>query len=447
VRILVAVFVLLAGTVAAGRPARSATRVVDIGNNYFLPRELRVDPGDTVMWKAGENGHTVTADDASFDFYPVRTLNRGETVQWTFLTEGRFAYHCRVHGPAGMTGEIAVGGPAPTPAPTPVPEERTVPSPAYPTISAAVTGAPPGAVVNVLSGIYRESVHVTAPGITIRGGDGVVVDGVGRRVGISVAADGVRIEGLTVRGFAESGVIFLGVRGFTVERVVAGPNGLTDIAVTGSSRGALSDVEVTGAARAGVLVDTCRDCDVVVDGLRAYGNHAGIVVSNAEGIVLRHSDIRDNATGIVLKTTTGTSAPQRGAHVFGNEIHDNANADAPRPPAGTPPDFSTGAGVWIAGGWQDVVERNSITGGDYGVLVSGPATDDRIVGNAVAGASKADLAWDGIGANVCFSQNSAGSTEPPLAQTLYSCDLPATAGVPDPVVLADLALRAAEGVL
>jgi hypothetical protein len=107
----------------------------------------------------------------------------------------------------------------------------------------------------------------------------------------------------------------------------------------------------------------------------------------------------------------------------------------------------SGSGVWISAGSFNVIEHNTISDHLYGVVVTGlvgPSIANSIFGNTIDGSSAADLAWDGIGANTCFSANTTpGGTEPtsdpPLAQTLYDCALPATVGVPYPVVLATLA--------
>jgi plastocyanin len=86
---------------------------VRIDNNVYEPRELHVRAGDTVVWVAGGAGHTVTADDASFDFYPDRTLSRGDAAAFTFDTPGTFPYYCRTHGlPGGygMSARVVVDG-------------------------------------------------------------------------------------------------------------------------------------------------------------------------------------------------------------------------------------------------------------------------------------------------------------------------------------------------
>ena len=88
-----------------------------------------------------------------------------------------------------------------------VPEE-------YPTIQAAVDAAHPGDLVRIGPGTYREQVVIgpAKKDLVLRGTDRnrvVLYGGNGVRFnGITVHADGVAVENLTVRGFASDGILF-----------------------------------------------------------------------------------------------------------------------------------------------------------------------------------------------------------------------------------------------
>jgi len=94
---------------AAGSPAAggSAVAIVDFA---FNPTTLTVAKGTSVTWtNTGTAGHTVTADDKSFDSDTGNTnatLAGGATFSHTFDTAGTFTYHCKVH--SQMTGSITV---------------------------------------------------------------------------------------------------------------------------------------------------------------------------------------------------------------------------------------------------------------------------------------------------------------------------------------------------
>jgi plastocyanin len=72
----------------------------------FNPKELRATAGKPVTWRFDDGGlgHTVTADDNSFD---SGRMSSG-TYSRTFNDPGNVNYHCTVH--AGMRGTVIVSG-------------------------------------------------------------------------------------------------------------------------------------------------------------------------------------------------------------------------------------------------------------------------------------------------------------------------------------------------
>ena len=118
---------ILVGLLTAGGSAvLAADHAVDIAGFAFSPGSVTVAVGDTVTWtNADAQGHTATADDASFD---TGTIAGGASASETFATAGTFGYHCRIH-PA-MTATVVVraaagGGGGVTPGAT-VPPADTV---------------------------------------------------------------------------------------------------------------------------------------------------------------------------------------------------------------------------------------------------------------------------------------------------------------------------------
>ena len=106
------------GLVAAGigvpspRPAAAATTRVVIGGMRFTPPRVEIAMGDSVLWEAADEGHTVTARDGSFDSSPRGLMAEGDQYRFRFRLPGTFAYFCRVHQTRGMQGEIVVVDPA-----------------------------------------------------------------------------------------------------------------------------------------------------------------------------------------------------------------------------------------------------------------------------------------------------------------------------------------------
>lgn len=95
----------------AARSAQTKSASVDIGDNFFDPKELTITVGTTVMWtNKGERPHTSTADDGSWDSGadPKDYILPGQSFSHTFNTAGKFPYYCRLHGGPGGSGHSGV---------------------------------------------------------------------------------------------------------------------------------------------------------------------------------------------------------------------------------------------------------------------------------------------------------------------------------------------------
>ena len=77
---------------AVGAPAAST---VDITQFAFSPREITVAPGTRIVWTNHDGApHTVTSKDKSFT---SKGLDTDDKYEYTFATEGDFAYYCTLH--------------------------------------------------------------------------------------------------------------------------------------------------------------------------------------------------------------------------------------------------------------------------------------------------------------------------------------------------------------
>ena len=81
----------------------AATTTVDMGDNFFSPRIVTIDKGDTVTWiNRGKLPHTATGD--SFD---TDLLQPGQRRSHTFREADKtYSYECDLH--PEMTGEVRV---------------------------------------------------------------------------------------------------------------------------------------------------------------------------------------------------------------------------------------------------------------------------------------------------------------------------------------------------
>jgi plastocyanin len=96
-------------------PAPSGSVItVTVGNNFFAPAAVTINPGDTVVWQRLSGFHNVAADDNSFRLGEPPNGGAGSnwtTVSRTFTDPGTFGYYCEIHGSPGgvdMAGTITV---------------------------------------------------------------------------------------------------------------------------------------------------------------------------------------------------------------------------------------------------------------------------------------------------------------------------------------------------
>src|SRR6266545_1820551 len=295
----------------------------------------------------------------------------------------------------------------------------------------AVNAASPGDLVLVGPGVYREEVKVTIPSLVIRGTDRnqVVVDGEFRRPNaISVTADGVAVENLTVRNAVANGLFWTGVTGYRASYVTASANGDYGIYAFGSRDGVFEQSYASGSPDAGFYIGQCNPCEAVIDGVVSESNALGYSGTNASDLDIVRSVFRHNWAGIVPNTGDYELLPPfRDVRIVGNLVQDNGNRAAP----GAHVEWSGfGNGIVLAGGNDSLVQRNRVLDHpNHGILVT-PNLDEhfwtsagnQVRDNVIAGSGRADLALAGpAGAGNCFSGNTVRSTVPVGLQAFQSC--------------------------
>jgi Right handed beta helix region/Phospholipase_D-nuclease N-terminal len=302
----------------------------------------------------------------------------------------------------------------------------------FATIQAAVDHAKPGGMVLIAPGVYRESVTVTTPYVTIRGIDRgrTIIDGGAERAnGIQVfAADGVAIENLTSRNNLHDGVSWHGVHGYWGRYLTAYDNGGSGIAAYGSDDGQLDHSLASGSLHAGFSIQGCAPCRAVITDVIAMDNAAGFSGTNAQGVAVVNSEWTNNRSGIVPNTQDGEAgAPQRGLLIAGNYVHDNDNFAAPALTLTNP---SYGMGIVVAGGLDNLVTGNLLEDQrTYGIAVIPildrnlwPTSGNEVRDNVVRRSGLADLALAAPSSGGdCFAGNGSSTSEPPAIELLYPC--------------------------
>ena len=81
-------------TAACSKPA-PRTHTIAVRNFAFVPAELSVSPGDTIVWSNTDFvPHTATASDKSWD---SRSIDANGSWRFVARTAGRHGYYCAFH--------------------------------------------------------------------------------------------------------------------------------------------------------------------------------------------------------------------------------------------------------------------------------------------------------------------------------------------------------------
>lgn len=468
---------------------------VSMLDNSFDPSEITIEAGQAVRFvNDGAVEHNAIAYDESWsteDTFGELLMGPEEATEVTFDEPGVYPYFCSLHATrlddgtyAGMVGTVTVteGEAAPAgavvagvtefaqedtedeteppgnepeepaeevPTPTPISAELapsewsgvTIEVPAdYPTIQSAVDAAGPGDLVLVEPGVYRESVTVTTPGLTIRGTDRneVILDGeFTRENGFFVIADGVALENMTARNYTTNGFFWFGEEGdelvgYRGSYLTAVDNWVYGIYAFGSIDGLFEHSYASGSWDSGFYIGQCDPCKAVITDVLAEYNGLGYSGTNSsKEIFIVNSEWRFNHAGVVPNSLDSEALPPvNNVYVGGNYIHHNG-VSKDLAPYRTAPWSAHGNGVVLAGAEESTVEQNLIVNNpSSGVMVVSnidanlwPSRDNVVRDNEILGSGRADVSIGGpLASGSCLAGDNGDSTIPMTAGFFQNCD-------------------------
>ncbi|MFG2225065.1 nitrous oxide reductase family maturation protein NosD [Streptomyces sp. NPDC048644] len=311
-------------------------------------------------------------------------------------------------------------------------------------IQKAVDAAEPGDTVDIAPGVYRESVRIDKPGLTLRGaGEWTVIRPAETRAADSCGQQGngicvlgtaghrlrdVGIHSLTVSGFRKNGIWASETDRLRVRGVTSRDNGQWGIAQQKSIRGTFLDNSASGNGDAGIfLANTVEEeggalntRGARIDRNTVTGNRIGITVRRARHLSVDDNEVTGNCSGVFV--VGDESRPRAGAlTVNRNNVSEN-NKSCPatkRLPA------LQGSGIVLTGAEDARVEKNLVRGNVGNSPLSGgivlfhsfvKVLNERHVleGNVALDNKPADLANRDTGktnrfeANICRTSQPAG---------------------------------------
>ena len=309
-----------------------------------------------------------------------------------------------------------------------VPEE-------FPTIQAAVDATGPGDLVLVSEGVYRESVKINTPGVTLRGTDrnAVIIDGEFERAnGVEVLfTDGVVVENITSRNNTLNGFFWSGVRGYRGSYLTAVNNGDYGIYAFDSGDGLFEHSYATGSPDAAYYIGQCNPCNAVISD--SVGEYSGLGYSGSNAstdLFLVNNVFRYNGAGIAPNSWDGELLPPvESVAIVGNLVHDNGVDEDGFPFKGA--QFITqGNGILLTGAHDSIAARNRVFNHPMnGIFLHSnidknvwQAGDNTVTGNVVEGSGLADLTMAGpsLSGN-CFEDNEFSRSMPAAIETLQGC--------------------------
>ncbi len=103
----------MVGTVEVTGMTGPAKHIVEVTKNIFTPKNLVINPGDTVEWKNIDGFHNVNGTQATYSMNP-ESFGNSTGVGWTyshvFTVSGKYDYRCDPHVGFGMIGSVEVAG-------------------------------------------------------------------------------------------------------------------------------------------------------------------------------------------------------------------------------------------------------------------------------------------------------------------------------------------------
>jgi len=234
-------------------------------------------------------------------------------------------------------------------------------------IQAAIDLAKKGDRIEVLPGVYHQSITVDKLGISLVGvqvnGERPVLDGEGKfGDALQGSADDFLIQGFHIRNYTGNGVVNSRASGVTYRDLIVENPGLYAIYPVECKGVLVEGCVVSGAKDAGIYVGQSRD--IVVRNNEVFHNVAGIEIENSVNALVANNSAHHN-TGGILVFLLPNNPSKIGSHtkVIGNRCWENNHENFGKP-GSTVSYIPPGLGMLIMAADHTEVTQNQIFGND-----------------------------------------------------------------------------------
>ena len=241
-------------------------------------------------------------------------------------------------------------------------------------IQDAVDRAEPGDRVQILPGVYHESVVVDFDDIELVGvvenGQRPVLDGHGEmNDAIMVSGHNFLIQGIEMRNYKANGVVVNQAKNVTFRDVIGVNTGKYAVYPVQCDGVLIENCIATDVWDAGIYAGQCKN--VEIRNCVAFRNTIGIEAENSENVLIHSNTTFNNSLGILIVLLPNLpSKIAENAMVTNNHVFDN-NYPNKAPEGQIVSGVVPGTGVLVAAADKTEVTRNDIRGnGTFGILVA-----------------------------------------------------------------------------
>ncbi|MBI3736092.1 right-handed parallel beta-helix repeat-containing protein [Candidatus Sumerlaeota bacterium] len=202
-------------------------------------------------------------------------------------------------------------------------------------IQAAVDRAQAGDRVEVMPGVYNQTVSIDREGIELVGlvinGERAILDGQGTIAdAILGSAGNLTVEGFHIRHYSGNGIVVNKASNVAFRDLVVEDGGLYAVYPVECNGVLVERCVVSGAKDAGIYVGQSRN--IVVRDNEIFNNVAGIEIENSVNALVHNNSAHHNTGGIlVFLLPSGASKQGSQCRVVGNRIWENNHVNFAKP--------------------------------------------------------------------------------------------------------------------